>query len=266
MHERIVAGTDVAMIGAWDADRAWGATPAGERKGTLALLEREAKAGRLFLVRTGGDGEEVVDLYVDEDVPVSVRTQTGAVQGEFLLSVPSGRLTVGGVEDYGAAKPVQTSEGSSIAVPAGDYRLRCHVSRLREEQPEQSLPEVMRDTLGPDDLAYYRRQGAQWKVTLLAIPPLLLFPVLAFPFGWKVALAVTALVAWPYGTLLERWSKRRVAADARWQRLNRIVDRAWRGTQTPSLILELRAVADPAGLAGGSISLDEVISTASRRS
>ena len=99
MIKRIDVGTDVAMIGAWDSAR--DDVPLNGARGPLAdVLRRDAAEAHLFLIHTGGDGGGPVDVYVDEDVPAAALEHGRAVDGTFLLSVPSGRLVVGGGEDY----------------------------------------------------------------------------------------------------------------------------------------------------------------------
>src|SRR5438046_1464128 len=69
MHKRVDAGTDVAMIGAWDAAR--GALPfsADQQRRFSKSLAKEASAGHVFLIHTGADGGGPVDVFVDEDAP-----------------------------------------------------------------------------------------------------------------------------------------------------------------------------------------------------
>src|SRR6266699_2712587 len=98
MHQRIDAGTDVAMIGAWDAGR--GALPysAEQQRRYRKSLEKEAAAGHVFLIHTGADGGGPVDVYVDETLPDEMRKATRELEGEFLVALPSGRLIVAGAE------------------------------------------------------------------------------------------------------------------------------------------------------------------------
>src|SRR5688572_20003201 len=100
MYRRIEVGTDVAMIGVWDAAR--DATPRPWK--SADELEAEAAEGHLFLLHTGADGGGPVDVYVDADVPVEVLTTLKPLGREFLVAAPSGRLVIGGVEDYRAVK------------------------------------------------------------------------------------------------------------------------------------------------------------------
>lgn len=60
MKARIDAGTDIALIGLWDAQR--GANPFGAAEKAAAALEADAAAAHVFLVHTGGDGGGPVDV------------------------------------------------------------------------------------------------------------------------------------------------------------------------------------------------------------
>ena len=123
MKARIDAGTDVAMIGAWDAQQ--NATPftAAEFADHQHSLERDVSRGALFLIHTGGDGGGPVDVYIDEPAPPEVLARVTPVAGEARLSLPSGALTVGGVEDYRSPATRTIGPGSIVTVPAGDARL-----------------------------------------------------------------------------------------------------------------------------------------------
>jgi hypothetical protein len=100
MKARVEAGTDIARIGAWDASR--NDTVVAKRWGKEwdRMLEEDAARGDLFLIDTGADGGGPIDVYCDTEVPPEARAHTRLVAGEFLVCVPTGRLMVGGLEDY----------------------------------------------------------------------------------------------------------------------------------------------------------------------
>jgi hypothetical protein len=250
---RVNVATDVAMIGIWDAGR-----PSLAASLASKGLEHEAAEGRLFLIHTGGDCGGEIDVLLDEPPAHDALKNLRAVPGEFLLLAPSGRLTVGGAEDYRKEGPRTLGDDSTITVPSGDYRLCCYASKKKEEEaPGRSIREVEVQTLGPEDLIYYRRLNrSQMKASLLGYLTFLLFPALVYPFGWKIALAVTLALALPYYYLLERWAKRNIEGDARWQRLNKMVGRAWQGIQSPLFVLHLERVTDRGTLQGGSVQVD----------
>jgi hypothetical protein len=249
------------MIGAWDASRQGVPLSAPDRKRLSRTLEQDATDGHLFLIHTGGDCGGEVDVYLDEEIPKQVHTRVRVIEREVLLSVPSGKLTIGGAEDYRQSKPANLKiigPDSTIDIPGGDYRLRCYVANQEEDEPGGlSISKLEENVLGPEDLAYYRRMNKK-QVTAafsgcLIFLIFLIFPLLAYPFGWKIALAATWAFGMAYYYLAWEPVRRRVAGDSRWQRLNRAVGKAHQGSQSPTFILELHSVDDRGGLKGGSV-------------
>src|SRR5688572_27864061 len=98
MKARFDAGTDVAMIGAWDAQR--GAQPfsADEYRRLSDTLDADAAEGHVFVVYTGADGGGPVDVYIDEPIPGDLMGRLTPVGDECVLALPSGSLDVDGVE------------------------------------------------------------------------------------------------------------------------------------------------------------------------
>jgi hypothetical protein len=246
MKARFDAGSDIAMIGAWDAER--GSTPftASESKHIPETLDADAAAGRLFFVRTGGDGGWPVDVYIDEAIPGDVQTQLVPAGGEFLLALPSGKLVVDGVEYY-RAKPAPGSDGS-VAVPPGRYSIRCYTAKDEERPPKSE--EALEKLVGRKELAHYDRMNVAG--CLGGASTLLLFPILAFPLGWKVALAVTIVVFVSFFHVRE-WVLKR---NARYQRLDQVIPAFRRENEDPLFVFELRTIADRGVLTrGGSVSV-----------
>ncbi len=254
MHQRIDAGTDVAMIGVWDARHGEGVQPICDR----AFLEREAVEGRLFLIHTGADGGGAIDLYIDENPPDHARAHTRPIEGEFLLAVPTGRLVVAGAETYRTG-----TESNSVDIPPGDYAVRCHVAIVTEDDAEgggeyNSIAEVETKVLTPEERAYYHRWNKRellWSLFFWVL--LLAFFPLMWRWGWKIALPITLALLIPYSHWLERSQKRQSKADSRWQAINRKVSGAWLGSAPRTFMLELRRLSDRAGLKGGSVAVSE---------
>ena len=247
MKARIDAGTDVAMIGAWDAERDTTPFTAAETKRVPDALEADAAAGHLFLLRTGADGGGAIDLYIDEAIPAEMQQRLAREGGEFLLAIPSGQLVVGGAEDYRSAEPRITGPDSCVAVPAGDYSLRCY--RLEDEEQDAGSEKELGRLVGKADLAYYDHTNRIGCVGGLLT--LLLFPLLSFLLGWKFALPLTAVAFLSYFPVREWLLKR----NARYQRLHKIVPVFRIKNPDPSFVFELRPIRDGARPRGGSVSL-----------
>lgn len=247
MKARIDAGTDIAMIGAWDAQRSANPLARSELENLSRVLEAEAAEGQVFLLYTRADGGGPVDLYVDEAIPREVQARLRPVEGTFLLAVPSGELAIGGAEDYRASQPKITGQKSVVTIPRGDYALRCYAPQNVEQAP--SAEETLRTLVGSAELEYYDRIN---RVGCLGgALSLLLFPILAFPLGWVPALAITAAVVLSFFPVM-RWV---LKGNARYQRLHEIVPTFRIQHEDPWLVFELRAVRERTGLKGGSASL-----------
>jgi hypothetical protein len=232
MKARIDAGTDVAMIGAWDARQSASPFTAAEIADHQNALERDASSGALILIRTGGDGGGPVDLYIDEPAPPEVLARVTPVAGGATLSLPSGVLTVGGVEDYRSVEARITGPDSIVNVPPGDYTVRCFVAKDPEREPASE--KALRKLVSPADIKYYdgvnRRGCAGGALTLL------LFPVLSYLLGWKVALPITVAVFLAWFPLQQWWLKR----NARYQRLNAIIPIHRIQQADPTYVFEMR--------------------------
>jgi hypothetical protein len=223
MHHRIEVATDVARIGAWDAS--------GDAEP--------------FYVEIGADWGGPVDVYVDETAPEHVTARVRKPANECVVCVPSGRLVIAGAEDYRSANPRTIGPDSEIVVPAGEYRVRAYVVEL-DEADEAAAPSVRdaEEMLDPDDRTYYRAVNrSEMRTALIGYSLFLLFPIFVFPFGWKIALAVTVGVVLAYFGFFGSREERRRKADARWQRINKQVGDRFLHGQRAALIIELSVVA-----------------------
>lgn len=237
MKARFDAGTDVAMIGAWDAQRGAQPVTPEEYKRLSDTLDAEADAGHIFVLHTRADGGGHVDVYVDEPIPSEVVTRLTAQGDEFVLTLPSGALMVDGVERYRARKPDATASDRAVHIPAGDYALRCYAA----EDDDAAVPRSERDLatiLGKDDLQYYDRitRGG----CLIGVLLLLLLPVLWPFFGPKVALATSVVVVVAYFNVRE-WVLRR---NARFVGLRQTISAFRLQRQESTFVLELRRIQD----------------------
>jgi hypothetical protein len=237
MKARFDAGTDIAMIGAWDAQR--GAQPFSDAEYARLSdsLDAEATQGHLFVLRTGGDGSGPVEVYIDEPVPPDAIKHLTPLGEELILALPSGTLDVDGVEYYRPKKPDASRATRAVTVPPGDYTLRCYAAK--DDEDAASTVRAERDlesVIGTEDLRYYERTTRAGCLTGLLL--LLLFPALFPFFGWKVAFGVTAVAFVGYFNVRE-WLLRR---NVRFARLRERVTAFRLGREGPTFVLELRQV------------------------
>ena len=249
MKARVNAGTDVAMIGAWDLGRNAQPFTADEYKRLTDTLDADAEQGHLFVLHTGSDGGGPVDVYVDEPVPAEILARLTPPGDELVLALPSGQLIVDGVEFYRARKPDETLSSRAVTVPAGDYLLRCYTPTEDEQQATPPAERDLEAIIGKDELRYYERvtRGG----CLIGLGLLLLFPILGPLAGWRIAFAITVVAVIGFFYVRE-WVLRR---NARFARLREAVTAHRRGTQEPALVLELRRIEGREGRTGGPVSL-----------
>ena len=251
MKARVEAGTDIASVGAWDA--ALQQDVLADRSDQAAVVD--AAQARLFLIRTGGDGGGPVDVYVDEEMPAAARRRVRKVgRKEHLLSVSSGRLMIGGVEDYRSDRPGITDADSVIAIPPGDYAIACLCAREELEDTGFDPPtaEQLQAALGESEYRYYRRME---KIALRGYLNLLWFPVLWPVIGWKWALGVMLVAVTAYMNVHERLLQRNARYQAAKQRENELCSRAMQ-SENPTLVLTLRRVSERGELTGGAVCLE----------
>jgi hypothetical protein len=249
MKARVDAGTDVAMIGAWDAGRGAQSFSAEEYKRLSDTLDADAEHGHLFVLHTGADGGGPVDVYIDEPVPADVKQRLTPLGDELVLALPSGTLIVDGVEHYRARKPNPALASRALSVPPGDYLLRCYTPPDEEQEATPRSERDLESIVGKDELRYYERVTRSGCLVGLAL--LLLFPVLGPLAGWRIAFATTVIAVIGFYYVRE-WVLRR---NARFTRLREAITAHRLGTQEPTFVLELRRIEDRAGRAGGSVSL-----------
>lgn len=244
MHARFNVGTDVAMLGAWDAQRGSQIASAAEWKKWSDLLEADAAAAHIFLVKTGADGGGPVDVFVDEPVPQDILKDLTRMEGEFLLALPTGDLVVDGAEFYRTPKDAPTANHPARVRP-GDYLVRCY-EWANVEAPPKSEAELER-LVGRADVAYYDRLNhiGCW----LGIAMLLLLPIWWYAWGLWVAIPLT-VVTFVSSFHVHRWI---LKSNKRYQRLLEVIPTYRLRHEDPGFVLELRAIIDRTGLRGGSV-------------
>ncbi|HEX5071577.1 MAG TPA: hypothetical protein VFW03_00130 [Gemmatimonadaceae bacterium] len=249
MKARFDAGTDVAMVGAWDLERGTQPLSPDESRRLSETLDSEAEQGHLFVLHTGADGGGPVDVYIDEPVPDATMASLTPLGGPLVLALPSGKLMVDGVEYYRARKADPGRASRAAAVPPGDYLLRCYTPRDEEQEgaprPEHDLEAIV----GKDELRYYERVTRSG--CLVGLVLLLLFPILGPLAGWRIAFATTVVAVIGFFYVRE-WVLRR---NERFARIREAITTHRLGAREPTFVLELRRIADREGRTGGSVRL-----------
>jgi hypothetical protein len=245
MKARIEGGTDIATEGAWDA--VLQCEPLVDRSEKMWL--QDVEQAKLFLIKTGGDGGGPVDIYVDEEISAKARRRMRQVGEEHLLLVPSGRLMVGGVEDYRSANPRITGDNSIVAIPPGNYAVTCFLPKSPESSHSGLTKKQYIAALGEEDYRYFRRKTT---AGLWGYVGFLLWPILGPFVGGLWAFGIALVVVILHTTIQGRLQAR----DARYQDVNRRVNEAFRQAEKdsdPVYVLTFRKLVDRGELKGGSV-------------
>lgn len=244
IYRRIEAGTDIATIGAWDASH----TPVAKPP-TTQDLRRDATDALLFFIETGSDGGGPVDVYVDREIPAEILPTLTRMGGEYLIVVPSGKLIVGGVEDYRAAKPRITGDNSIVTLPAGDYVVQCFAGP-GEEADVKSEKEIAK-TVGAENVRWYDRMNGIG-AGLGCLTPIVVFVALVFFIRWYAAvpIAILSFLLFFHGM---KWVLQR---NPRYSALEKIITPMRLELAAPTFVLHLRKISDRADLVGGFVTVE----------
>lgn len=237
LKARFHAGTDVGMIGVWDAVR--GAEPflPNELTQLSESLDAEANAGHLFVVRTDGNGVTPVDVFIDEPIPADIAAAITPLGDEpLMLSISSGSLMVDGVESYRPKTPDSARAERAVAISPGDYLLRCYVAKPSDEQKPPRSDQELEAHIGAENMRYYERVTRSGCLTGLMVP--LLLPAL-WPFvGPRTAVIVTIVAFFGYFSLREILLRR----NTRFTELRERISTFRRRHDEPTHMIELRSV------------------------
>lgn len=184
------AGTDVAMLGIWDADAPTDDVGKGKYKDYQAILEADARDGKLIFINTYSDGGYPMGIVTDRaDLPSGILDWYDAVDRALFINTPTGRLVVGGLEDYRSSKPRITSEKDVFEVDPGIYQAFAY-QLIGDE--ERIIDEVKRQ-VGDDEYEYYstRPTGCLTASLLIAAGLIVSF----FWSWWSLLIAVVLSIA-----------------------------------------------------------------------
>lgn len=254
MKQRVDAGTDIALIGVWDQARSRDVIPKVSMKQYKEILSTDAEQGHIFLLRLGGDWGGPIDVYVDSSMESRIKRKLKELPGEFLLSAPSGRVIVGGAEDYRSSETKITSESSVVSLQPGQYGLKCYMLKSDSgEIPDTPSPEVIETAVGKESYAYYQSRN-RWSTRGFWL--FLLFLPCTFWFGWIVGIVATLGIVLAFFHLVEWYLKR----DPKYVEIDKAVVAAIVESQEkmpPSFAIKLRRLKDGHGIQGGHLDLCE---------
>ena len=239
------AGTDIAMIGIWDAD-----VPVGELrkipyKRLMEELSKDGHDGKILRVDTGADGGYPICVVSTEEEFGAFRLDAYAeIQHDFFLYSQSGNFIAGGLEDYRNGTPQLTSENDRFRLEPGGFRVRVYT----HDEDEDQIAKQVADEVGEDDLRHYQERKSGCGIAMAAIA---FGMVGGYFWSWWVLLPAILLAA----RVVSYFSKLN-SSDERVQR----VERAFReyDNNHPALIFHFESVSE-IGESCGFFHLDEVL-------
>lgn len=247
MHHKIQVGTDVAAFGLWDhAANGLERITALKYKEMRALQDEDIAAGRLLVIDTGADGGGKAEVYVDERIPADNLKHLRTINREYLIRAGSGRLVLGGMEDYRSEKKRITGPDSQFNVEPGPYRVRLHVGEGADQVPETELIAAV----GEADYQYHQRAANRPSLGCLGLFAGFI-PVVLWGWSYPAALAfaiASAILGYWLGCML-------LSMDERYRRVQQKLSNVY--LDIPYFVLELERIDEEtaAKLFGGRVEL-----------
>ena len=191
--QRIIAGTDIAKMGVWDADSDKLCPPDSDLDSLLDSLSDRAARGELRAFDIGADGSGFVDVYIDEEVPDDIRELFVAKIDDGMILVPSGRLRVDGIECLLNGESEDSKLQNIVVLPPGKYEIVCwrcdDESDARVADSEKKLKKIV----GADDVEFYDKLNTS-QLVFGCLSPFLTFAVAIFFIRWFFALPLSIFV------------------------------------------------------------------------
>ena len=236
--KRLYAGTDIALIGAWDSNSNKNLPSDTAVSKIDEIIEKASAEGSLFFIKTGGDGGGDIHIYVNEDVPENINNCSKVIEEKFSISIPSGELVVGGIEEY-MDPSLAGDADNSLQVPEGDYSLKCYMCDDEDESQNDDAEKALREIVGEKDLAFYDNVNLYGCLIGAGLSVLALVVAL-FLVKWYFALSAPILVMLLYSHLLD-WGIRR---SKRYKKLDDIIPQYRLEHEPPTFVFELIKIFD----------------------
>lgn len=131
----------------------------------VELMEQLQKQQLFWFKETGGDGGYMFHVYVDEDVPLSLRNKATIIDSFEAFSIPSGQLCICGAE-YAANNPLvgnsftptgglekYSGMGSIVELAAGNYAIEL----LEVEWEDEDWDSANEAVVSKEQLRHHRR-------------------------------------------------------------------------------------------------------------
>ena len=236
--KRLYAGTDIAMIGAWDSNSNQNLPSETAASKIDEIIEKASSERSLFYINTGADGGGYIHIYVNEDVPENIKSFSKVIEENFSISIPSGELIVGGIEEYIDPSLVGEAD-NSLRVPEGDYSLKCHMCDDEDESRDDDAEKSLREIVGERELAFYDNVNLYGCLIGGGLSVMALVIAL-FIVKWYFALSLPVLAALVYFHLMD-WGIRR---SERYKKLDDIIPQFRLEHEHPTFVFELTQIFD----------------------
>ena len=146
------AGTDVAMLGLWDANAPRDDIGKSNPGKFQELLDEDAHKGKLIYINTSSDGSFSIGICLcSNDLPEDLEKWYTQVDRRLFLNVESGQVIAGGLEDYRSSNPQITGDADLVTVRNGVYQISAYQAIYDDERKIEEI----RDIVGEDEYAYY---------------------------------------------------------------------------------------------------------------
>lgn len=213
MRHIVETGTDIAIIGFFDAATLPKNYAAQAKADQMGLFARLSQAGCLWYVETGSDGAYLFHFYVEEPLPELVRKYSEEPKTIPRFQVPSGELWACGAEYISPDPRVGRNfgpegglgkyphMGGSFRIPAGEYE----VTVWRTEWPDELIEDKIKERIGAGP---WRKQEALGQTTGALFFLLLIGTFVSVGFALsKATLSQFGLgTSWCWGVLVLLWA------------------------------------------------------------